>query len=290
MIGGKFKTNRYFYIKFRMMIVFPKAKINIGLRITGKCPDGYHDIETVFYPVGLSDALEYIIPDQSLREDDLTVTGLNTGGPSEDNLVIKILSKLRRNYTLPWLKIHLHKAIPAGAGLGGGSSDAACFLKSVIKSFGLKIDRSAINAIALETGSDCPFFIDYIPAYATGRGEQLTPMEPVLKDYYLLLLNPGISINTREAYNNSSPEIPESNLSDLVNLPIEKWKDKIINDFEDFAFRRHPMLGDIKNELYRAGAIFSSMSGSGSSIYGIFRNKPQIPEKLNGFLIYEGLL
>ena len=163
------------------MIVFPNAKINIGLRITGNRPDGYHDIETIFYPVRLSDALEFVVSDQQTNKDILKVTGINTGSDPEDNLVIKTLNKLREINSFPFLKIHLHKVIPVGAGLGGGSSDAACLLKVINKRFDLNIDAHKLNALALELGSDCPFFIECIPSLASGRGEVLTPVNPVLK-------------------------------------------------------------------------------------------------------------
>ncbi|HUX58786.1 MAG TPA: 4-(cytidine 5'-diphospho)-2-C-methyl-D-erythritol kinase [Bacteroidales bacterium] len=272
------------------MIVFPKAKINIGLRITGKRPDGYHDIETLFYPVNLSDALEFVTATDLLNADALTVTGINTGSKTEDNLIMKTVNKLRENYLFPWLRIHLHKAIPVGAGLGGGSSDAACLLKSINRWFELDIDNPTLKTIALELGSDCPFFIDSVPAFATGRGEILQTIKPVLTSYYLLLVNPGISINTREAYSNCKPERPSTTLLDLAELPATEWKKLIINDFEDFAFRKHPIIGEIEEELYSSGALFSSMSGSGSCVYGIFSDKPGIPEKLKNLVIYEGII
>jgi len=270
------------------MIVFPKAKINIGLRITGKRHDGYHDIETLFYPVNLCDALEFVVSDNPLMSDMLTVTGIDTGARTEDNLVMKVVNKLREDYSFPWLKLHLHKTIPVGAGLGGGSSDAACLLKSITRSFNLNISRNNIIKMALELGSDCPFFIDFVPCYATGRGEILKPIKLDLKGYYILLCNPGVEINTREAYENCIPGPSPSSLLKLAGSPITEWKKIIINDFEDFAFVRHPIISEIKNELYNSGAIFSSMSGSGSSVYGIFSSIPEIPEKLKDFVIYEG--
>lgn len=272
------------------MIIFPKAKINLGLRITGKRPDGYHDIETIFYPVTLYDALEFVISDNPVRKDILTVSGINTGSNPEDNLVIKTLRKLREKYSVPFFNIHLHKAIPTGAGLGGGSSDAAYILKAVNKCFGLFIEEKNLKAIALELGSDCPFFINAIPSYASGRGEILKPIRPVLSGYYLLLLNPGTEINTREAYQNCRPENPSTSLIQLSDRPVTEWKGLIINDFEDYVFAKYPLLGNLKNELYNSGALFSSMSGSGSSVYGVFQEKPKIPGKLKDFVIWEGAL
>jgi 4-diphosphocytidyl-2-C-methyl-D-erythritol kinase len=272
------------------MVVFPNAKINIGLRITGTRQDGYHDIETVFYPVRLSDALEFVVSDQNAHRDILKVTGINTGSDPDDNMVIKTLNKLRGINSFPFLKIHLHKVIPVGAGLGGGSSDAACLLKVINKRFDLNIDTDKLNALALELGSDCPFFIECIPSFASGRGEVLTPVAPVLNGYYLVLINPGVGINTREAYKSCRTGLPSISLLQLIDRPVIEWKDLIINDFEDFSFKKHPIISDIKEKLYRAGAIFSLMSGSGSSVYGIFSEKPTLPQKLKDLVIWEGKL
>jgi 4-diphosphocytidyl-2-C-methyl-D-erythritol kinase len=272
------------------MIVFPKAKINLGLRITGKRPDGYHDIETIFYPVSLSDALEFVVSAKPLKKDILTVTGINTGSDPEDNLVIKTVRKLRDKYSFPFLIIHLHKVIRAGAGLGGGSSDAAYLLKAINRCFKLFIAEQDLKDTALELGSDCPFFLDANPAFASGRGEILKSIRPVLTGYYVLLLNPGISINTREAYQSCRPEQPSTSLFQLIDRPVNEWKELIINDFEDFAFKKYPRIGQIKNDLYNSGALFSSMSGSGSTVYGIFSGKPELSDQLKENVIYEGVM
>lgn len=272
------------------MIVFPNAKINIGLRITGRRPDGYHEIETIFYPVKLCDALEFVVPGQTIAEDILNVTGLETGSKAEDNLVIKTLVKLRGSRSFPFLKIHLHKVIPAGAGLGGGSSDAACMLKVIDRHFVLNIDNRDLKALALELGSDCPFFVDGIPSFATGRGEILTPVRPMLSGYYLVILNPGVGINTGEAYQNCRPGVPSTSLLELIKLPVIEWKGLILNDFEDYTIKKHPIIGELKNGLYKTGALFSLMSGSGSSVYGIFSVKPRLPAELKEFVIWEGVM
>ena len=272
------------------MVIFPKAKINLGLRITGKRHDGYHDIETILYPVNLCDALEFVISSDKQNKDILTVTGLETGGLTEDNLVMKGIRLLRERFTFPLLKIHLHKAIPVRAGLGGGSSDAAGILKGINKYFGLAIANERLKAFALELGSDCPFFIGNIPSLARGRGELLESMDTVLNGYYILLINPGIGIPTKEAYQNCLPQQPSTDLSQLVSHPVEEWKEVIINDFEDYVFEKYPLIGDIRKSLYTSGAIFSSMSGSGSTVYGIYTAKPQVPEKLKEFVIFEGYL
>jgi len=272
------------------MIVFPNAKINIGLRITGKRSDGYHDIETIFYPVRLSDALEFVVTDKAVKKDVLVVTGINTGGRPEDNLVIKTINKLREKHSFPYLKIHLHKVIPVGAGLGGGSSDAGCLLKVLNKRFDLNIDNQNLKVTALELGSDCPFFIDCLPSMASGRGEILIPVRQVLTDYYLVIINPGVGISTREAYQSCLYGPVSKSLLQLIERPVTEWKDIIINDFEDFAFKKHPVIGDIKKILYQSNAIFSLMSGSGSTVYGIFSKKPKLPEKLKKFVIWEGVM
>jgi 4-diphosphocytidyl-2-C-methyl-D-erythritol kinase len=272
------------------MIVFPHAKINFGLRITAKRGDGYHDIETIFYPVALCDVLEFVVADKDETNDRLVTTGINTGSQPEDNLVIKTLKRLREKYSLPFLRIHLHKVIPAGAGLGGGSSDSASLLKTVNRFFELNIPGKELKDISLELGSDCPFFLNAVPAFASGRGEVLKPVSDFLSGYYLVLLNPGVGISTKEAYQNCRPEKPSVSINNLINLPVTEWKMHIFNDFEDFAFEKHPVIGMIKDELYNCGALFSLMSGSGSSVYGIFNIKPKLPEKIREFVIFEGIM
>lgn len=272
------------------MIFFPNAKINIGLRITGERPDGYHDIETIFYPVGLSDALEFVVSDQQINTDILKITGINTGTEPENNLVMKTVIKLRGKNLFPVLKMHLHKVIPIGAGLGGGSSDAACMLKVLNRHFELNIDNAGLKAMAMELGSDCPFFVDCIPSLATGRGEILIPVKPVLSGYYLVIINPGVGIDTREAYQNCRSVLPSTSLLQLIEHPVIEWRDLILNDFEDFAFQKHPIISDLKDELYKSNALFSLMSGSGSSVYGIFSEKPILPQKLKEFVIWEGVM
>ena len=270
------------------MIVFPNAKINIGLRITGKRPDGYHNIETVFYPVSFSEALEFIVPKRPIEKDLLKVTGIDAGCEPDKNLVIKTLLKLREKNTFPFLKVHLHKVIPIGAGLAGGSSDAACLLKIVNRHFGLNIETRDLRMIASELGSDCAFFVDGVPSFASGRGEILTPVKTVLTGYYIVILNLGVGINTADAYQSCQPAVPSTSLIKLIDFPVSEWKGLIINDFEDFAFNKHPILRSLKEELYGSNALFSLMSGSGSSIYGIFPEKPKLPETLRDFVIWEG--
>jgi 4-diphosphocytidyl-2-C-methyl-D-erythritol kinase len=272
------------------MIVFPIAKINLGLSITGKRTDGYHNIETIFYPVGLCDALEFMISPERERKDIFAITGYDTGGRPQENLVLKTVRKLREYYSLPYLKIHLHKGIPAGAGLGGGSSDAAFILKALNRYFKLAIDIAGMKSLALEMGSDCPFFIEPEPALARGRGEILEPLRPLLKGYHLILVNPGINVSTKDAYMNCKPTTHFNDLADLFNKPVDQWKDFINNDFEEYVFRIHPQIGMIKKEFYKSGAIFSSMTGSGSSVYGIYNTSKKVPQKMKDLVIYEGEL
>jgi 4-diphosphocytidyl-2-C-methyl-D-erythritol kinase len=270
------------------MVIFPKAKINIGLRITGKRDDGYHDLQTIFYPVPLCDALEFVVPADQIGSDILATSGLPINCDINNNLIMKVLQKMRERYQIPFLSIHLHKNIPLGAGLGGGSSDAAFFLKGLNRYFGLGLTVEELKEISLSIGSDCPFFIDCIPSYAEGRGEKLTPVNPLSDGLFLLLVSPGISISTREAYSGCTPYKNHSNPSEHYEKDISEWKDLIVNDFETTIFKNHPEVGQIKDTLYNMGAVYSSMSGSGSTVYGIFRNKPVIPTVLRKMVIYAG--
>jgi 4-diphosphocytidyl-2-C-methyl-D-erythritol kinase len=272
------------------MLVFPKAKINLGLRISGKRPDGYHDIETVFYPVTLCDALEMVADSKGSERDTLTLTGFELPGRKEDNIVLRAVSRLREVLPVPFLRIHLHKNIPAGAGLGGGSSDAACMLRAINRTFGLSLSVDELKIIAANLGSDCPFFIDCQPAFASGKGDILSPVGDVLAGFYIVLVNPGISVSTKEAYENCTLSKPERSLKELINSPVSEWKDLIVNDFEKTIFINYPQIRSIKQTLYSSGAIFSSMSGSGSTVYGIFYEKPLIPRNLRKFVICEGIL
>ncbi len=272
------------------MVIFPKAKINLGLRITGKRSDGYHNIETIFYPVNLCDALEFVVSPAINNEDILTVTGIETGSLPDDNLVMKGVRLLRKYHSFPAINIHLHKAIPAGAGLGGGSSDAASVISILNRYFTLNITENKLTELALNLGSDCPFFLKCLPALARGRGEELQLLEPFLAGYFLIMVNPKIHISTREAYQNCQPHQPSESLDMLARLPVDEWKNLIINDFEDYVFKKHPVVGEIKEALYKAGALYSSMSGSGSTVFGLFRMKTALPRHLTEFVIYEGLI
>lgn len=254
------------------MVYFPNGKINLGLRILGKRPDGYHDLETVFYPVAVKDGLEIVE-----GEDDVTFTqsGNPVGGNPENNLCIKAYRLLKNDFpSLPPCRIHLHKKIPERAGLAGGSSDGSSTLLLLNRKFALGISEEELIRYALRLGSDCPFFILNRPAHALGRGEILKPLPLDLSSFSILIVNPGIAIETREAFAHISPQ--EDNrllLEEAMRKPVESWKDHVVNDFENYAFTKHPEIGALKNSLYEAGALYASMSGSGSSVYGIFKKR-----------------
>jgi len=271
------------------MIDFPCAKINIGLRITARREDDYHDIQTIFYPVGLCDVLEFVVSPPGSVRDRLTITGMDAGDPDE-NLVIKALKAIRAKYKIPFLDIHLHKVIPPGAGLGGGSSDAAFFLKMLNRHFNLGLNNEELKKMSLPLGSDIPFFIENIPAYAEGRGERLTFIKPLPAGYHIVVVFPGVSISTNDAYKKCTPVMREPLLPVYYMEDINRWKELIVNDFEYIVFREHPELGKIKEILYGSGALFSSLSGSGSALYGIYSEKPELPQSVMKQVVYSGPL
>lgn len=256
------------------------CKINLGLNITQRRPDGYHDLQTIFYPVPLFDELrirEVGDPPSivSGNEDRLTLAGNPLEGDVRDNLVLKAVRLLRsEGYEFPPLCIDLKKVIPSGAGLGGGSSDAACVLKAVAGQYGLPLSLEQMEQLAGRLGADCPFFIRCKPVYAEGIGDQFTSISLSLKGMYLLLVKPEVHVSTREAYAGVHPHQPRFPLLETINLPVEQWKDRMENDFEQSIFASHPLLSNIKQELYRRGAVYASMSGSGSTIFGLFRSQP----------------
>ncbi|HVY73504.1 MAG TPA: 4-(cytidine 5'-diphospho)-2-C-methyl-D-erythritol kinase [Puia sp.] len=257
------------------MIAFPQAKINFGLSVVSKRPDGFHNIETVFYPIPLVDVLE-IVPASNLS---LTITGLALEGNEESNLVSRAYRLLKQDYhEITPLAIHLHKHIPAGAGLGGGSSDAAHMLRMLNTYFKLNISEGRLAQYALKLGSDCPFFIKPAPAFASGRGEMLKPIQLDLSNYSILLVHPEIHISTPWAFSQITPGKPAKAISTLIDSPPATWRDQLLNDFERPVFNQYPQLKQIKEDLYKAGAVYASLSGSGSTLYGLF-NKGEMPEK-----------
>ena len=269
------------------MICFPNAKINIGLNIIEKRSDGYHNIESVMYPLTgiVYDALE-IIPNS---EDKVKVTGMKIEGDENDNLCIKAYDLIKMDYPqVPEITIYLHKAIPIGAGLGGGSSDAAFFIRLMNDTFQLGISWGEMHQYARQLGSDCSFFVSNKPVFAEGKGEQLESIKLDLSGYFIALVYPDIHINTRKAYSGVSPKEPTRSLeNDIQNLPIGDWKKFIHNDFEDSIFSQFPELKKIKERLYSSGALYASMSGSGSAVYGIFEKEPKVKNKFPDQQVWE---
>ncbi len=260
------------------MITFPNAKINLGLNITEKRPDGYHNLETIFYPIPLEDALEACPRKEGPGCYSLSQSGLSIEGDAENNLVVKAYKLLDETYHLPPVDIYLHKHIPSGAGLGGGSADAAFMLKLLNRMYRLNLTDDQLEAYAARLGADCAFFVRNQPTYAEGIGNIFSPVELSLAGWQLLLVKPNIFVSTRDAFARIRPRHPERNLRDLINQPVESWKDSIINDFEESVFPQFPAIGDIKTELYHLGAVYASMSGSGSSVYGLFAPDAVLPD------------
>lgn len=256
------------------MIVYPNAKINIGLNVVEKRPDGYHNLETVFYPIGLQDILEIQeldtdVPDCGYR---LKLTGSLLDGSPEDNLVVRAFKLLKREFDLPPVSIGLYKHIPTGAGLGGGSADAAFTVKTLNDRFKLGLTTLQMEDYCAQLGADCPFFIQNRPVFATGIGNVFHPIDLDLKYKQLVLVKPDVFVSTKDAYAKVKVQRPEKQLPDLLSQPIETWKETVVNDFEASVFSKYPEIAAIKDKLYDMGAVYASMSGSGSSVFGIFED------------------
>ncbi|QUB76296.1 MULTISPECIES: 4-(cytidine 5'-diphospho)-2-C-methyl-D-erythritol kinase [Prevotella] len=268
------------------MITFPCCKINLGLNIVAKRPDGYHDLETVFYPVPLCDALEIKKMDDEFPSPtpiDLKITGNVVECNESKNLVVKAYRLLAQDYKLPRIHAHLVKRIPTQAGLGGGSADAAYMIRLLDERFRLNMGNAEMERYAAQLGADCAFFITSEMAYATGIGEILTPVdneENNLEGYYLALVKPNVAISTAEAFAGITPKKPIKNCRDIVRQPIDTWRAELTNDFEKPIFAIHPILATVKEKLYEQGALYAQMSGSGSTIFGIFGQKPRNIEEL----------
>jgi 4-diphosphocytidyl-2-C-methyl-D-erythritol kinase len=270
------------------MVVFPNAKINLGLNILRKRPDGYHDISTVFYPIGLSDILE--ITKQEKPGVEWVNTGLEIDCPAEKNLAVKAYNLLHKEFDLPGVIMQLHKIIPFGAGLGGGSADAAFALTALNSFFELNISTEKLAVMAATLGSDCAFFVYNRPCKASGRGEILEPVDLSLKGKYLLLIKPDVYVSTAQAYAGVTPRIPLVLPEEAISQPVEKWKDLLINDFEESVFRQFSQLGELRDKLYAVGAFYAAMSGSGSSIFGLFDSEPPQIEGIDGLFVWKELL
>lgn len=271
------------------MLLYPNAKINIGLDITEKRTDGYHNIETVFYPIGLCDVLE-INKSDSCTDYSFSSAGIELDGDPEKNLIIRAYKLLKSAYDIPPIDITLVKQIPFGAGLGGGSADAAFMLIALNELFGLNIDITELERIASYIGADCPVFIQNKPVFATGIGNEFSDIKLQLSGYFLVLIKPDIHVSTPEAYSLVVPQKPTFSLKESIKLPVEKWKDCIKNDFEVSVFAKHPEIAEIKTKLYESGAIYASMSGSGSSVYGIFKSEPESLPEFSDCFITGGIL
>jgi len=259
------------------LITFPNCKINLGLNITGKRDDGYHNLETVFIPVNLKDALEIIHADNTSDALQYSASGIPIDADPANNLCTKAYDLIKKDFPdIPSVQMHLHKVIPTGAGLGGGSADGASTLKLLNTKFNPGLSTEQLINYALQLGSDCPFFIHNKPCFATGRGEILEPIEINLADYKFLIVNPGIHINTAQAFSQLTPGIPKVSIKEIIKQPINTWKDSLKNDFEESVFKQYPGIKEIKEDLYKNGAIYASMSGSGSTVYGIFEKGQKI--------------
>ncbi len=287
------------------MLVFPNCKINLGLQILNKREDGFHNLATVFYPVQLKDVLEIIQKDDAnsptqnseLKTQDsqlktknselsFTSSGLEIAGDEQNNLCIKAYNLLKKEFpSLPPVQIHLHKAIPMGAGLGGGSSDGAFALKLLNEKFQLGLNNEQLIGYALQLGSDCPFFILNKPCYATGRGEILEPVDLDLSAYQFVIVNPGIHVHTGWAFEQlkiqSSDRLERPDLRKIIQQPITTWKDELKNDFEEVVAKEHGEIATIKQQLYDAGALYASITGSGSTVFGIFEKGDEVKIKNN---------
>jgi 4-diphosphocytidyl-2-C-methyl-D-erythritol kinase len=273
------------------MISFPNAKINIGLNIVEKRNDGFHNIESVMYPVALKDSLE-VIENKDTKENVIfSSSGIDIPGDPSTNLIVKAYHLMAQEHSLPKIKVHLHKHIPIGAGLGGGSSDAAFFIKLMKEKFELDIAWGEMHHYARLLGSDCSFFITNKPAFAEGKGDQFESLDLDLKGYHIALIYPNIHVNTAKAYSGVKPKKPSRSLEDdIQNLAIEQWKEFIHNDFEDSIFPQFAAIKKIKDQLYFKGAIYAAMSGSGSTVYGIFKNKTDLKKEFEGSFVFEGEL
>lgn len=268
------------------MIQYPNAKINLGLHITSKRTDGYHEVSSCLYPIPLCDALEIILSKKTTFES----TGIPIPGKEKDNLILKAYELLMKDFPgLPPISVHLHKVIPIGAGLGGGSADAGFALSLMNRLLDLFLDDWLLEEYAAKLGSDCPFFIQNTPKLVSGRGEIMEDISVDLSGKWLVLVNPNIHISTQEAYAGVRPKTPAQDLK-LVLSNTLRWKDELINDFEQSIFEKYPLLGELKQSLYAQGAFYAAMSGSGSTLFGLFDQEPLFEGKEEGFFVYKGLL
>ncbi|MFA0963077.1 4-(cytidine 5'-diphospho)-2-C-methyl-D-erythritol kinase [Roseivirga sp. BDSF3-8] len=272
------------------MIIFPNAKVNLGLNIIKRRKDGFHEIETCFLPVPWREALE-IVPAPPGKKTSLTITGLEVPGQEGQNLIMRAFKALHKDFQLPASQIYLHKALPMGAGLGGGSADAAFALSCLNELYDLYLSDDIIELYAQDLGSDCPFFLYNRPMMARGRGEVLSPIDLDLSSWYMVIVHPGIHIGTREAYSGVAPGEPEGDLEAMLQTPVASWKDKVVNQFETSVFPKYPEIEAIRDKMYEHGAVYSSMTGSGSAVYGLFSEQTDIRAQFSdSYTVWQGQL
>lgn len=265
------------------MIIFSNCKINLGLRVLRKRADGYHDLETVFYPIPFNDVIEVIRTEQQPVQ--FTTSGIAVDVAPEQNLCMKAYALLKQLFDLPPFQLHLHKSIPSGAGLGGGSADAAFTLRLLNNKFNLGLSNERLLDLALQLGSDCPFFIINKPCFATGRGQLFEPVDLLkLKDYKLVMVTPGVHVSTAWAFGCLKIKDHGLSVKEVIAQPVETWKNNLVNDFEDVVFEEYPVIRGIKDSLYENGAIYASMSGSGSAVFGLFDKNIEI--KMDGVRVF----
>ncbi|PBQ34462.1 4-(cytidine 5'-diphospho)-2-C-methyl-D-erythritol kinase [Sphingobacteriaceae bacterium] len=268
------------------MLVFPNCKINLGLHVVNKRTDGFHNIETVFYPVSWCDGLEVLENKESQEGFIFTESGIPIAGDPSQNLIYKAWEIIKTEKKLPALKVHLHKNIPMGAGLGGGSSDAAYFINLLNDQCDLNYTEEEKTGIASQLGSDCAFFIKNTPLFAKGKGNEFSEIKVDLSEYFIFLVYPNVHSNTKEAYDGLIPKHPDNDLGTILASPLKEWKEKLVNDFEGSIFKKYPEVKVLKESMYAAGALYASMSGSGSAVFGIFEKEPIIhfPEHFSTYL------
>lgn len=256
------------------MIVFPNIKINLGLNVIAKRSDGYHALESAFLPVPWCDALEAVITDN--QEFTFNSSGIPIPGSSGGNLVVKAYDLLKKDFSLPGMAVHLHKVIPMGAGLGGGSSDGAYMLKLINELCGLQLSAAALESYAARLGSDCPFFIRNAPSMVSGRGEILSPALISLQGYHIALVMPSVTVGTAEAYSWISPHPAQERIEDILRDPVNTWRNRLVNDFENPVAERYPVIAALRDQLYDLGAVYAAMSGSGAAVFGLFSTPPDL--------------
>lgn len=268
------------------MNIFPIAKVNLGLNVVERRTDGYHNLQTVFYPVDIKDALEVFPMASDFPSDvdcDIKVTNIKVEGDEQRNLVVRAYNLLKRDFpSLPRVHAHLYKGIPTQAGMGGGSSDASAMLLLLNREFGLNLSEQQLIDYAAQLGADCPIFILNRPAYAEGIGERLTPITVDLNGWYMAVVRPDIPVPTKEAFARITPQMPSKCCKDIVAQPVETWRDELTNDFEHSVFAVHPELAAIKGQLYQLGATYAAMSGSGSALFGLFRKPIDVEDAFPG--------